>query len=195
MNIDECRVGESGSRTNANKAKDSNVNSMFGNTNLTETIIKDQGRFPSNLIIEENELNLSILEEKSKYFYSPKCSKVDRNEGLDDFEDKKGGGMSGTVDGSLLTGSGNVRNTMTKNNHPTVKPTDLMCYLIRLITPKDGTVLDPFNGSGSTGKSVMRENKLNNSNFKYIGIDLDQDYIDISKARIKHEMEKKKDDE
>jgi site-specific DNA-methyltransferase (adenine-specific) len=54
-----------------------------------------------------------------------------------------------------------------------------MRYLIRLITPKDGIVLDPFNGSGSTGKAAMLEGK------NYIGIDLSDDYIKISEARIK----------
>lgn len=157
LNIDGCRIGESGSRTNANKAKDSDVSSMFGNTKLTETVVKDQGRFPSNFIVEENELNLDILNDKMKYFYSPKCSKVDKNEGLEDF----------------------------KNTHPTVKPTDLMAYLCRLITPKGGTILDPFNGSGSTGKAAIREG------FNYIGVDLDQEYINISKARIEFEINKK----
>ena len=177
LNIDGCRIGDSGSRTNANKAKDSDVNSMFGNTKLTETVIKNQGRFPANLIIEENELNLSILEEKSKYFYSPKCSKTDRNEGLEAFEAFEAGV-------GALRDNGR-KSEPRKNNHPTVKPTDLMAYLCRLITPKGGTILDPFNGSGSTGKAAMREG------FNYIGIDLDQDYIDISKARIEFELSKK----
>ena len=72
------------------------------------------------------------------------------------------------------------------NIHSTVKPTDLMAYLVRLVTPKGGTVLDPFNGSGSTGKACVREN------FNYIGIDLSQEYLDISKARIEHELNKNK---
>ncbi len=66
-----------------------------------------------------------------------------------------------------------------------VKPTDLMAYLVRLVTPPNGTVLDPFNGSGSTGKACAREG------FDYIGIDLSQEYLDISKARIEYEIEKK----
>lgn len=64
------------------------------------------------------------------------------------------------------------------NKHPTVKPTDLMAYLCRLITPPGGTILDPFNGSGSTGKAAVREG------FQYIGIELDPEYVEISKARI-----------
>ena len=65
------------------------------------------------------------------------------------------------------------------NNHPTVKPTALMMYLIKLITPVGGTVLDPFNGSGSTGKAAMLLKQYN-----YIGIDLSAEYIKISKHRI-----------
>ena len=59
-----------------------------------------------------------------------------------------------------------------------------MQYLVRLVTPKNGTVLDPFNGSGSTGKAVMFENRERNKNYKYIGIDLSEEYLNISKHRI-----------
>ena len=61
-----------------------------------------------------------------------------------------------------------------------------MQYLVRLVTPKGGTVLDPFNGSGSTGKAVMYENKDRNANYKYIGIELTEDYLPIAKARIEY---------
>lgn len=120
----------------------------------------------------------------ARYFYCAKTSKRDRDEGLDEFELKTGGGMSGTADQTLLTGSGNIRNNLRKNTHPTVKPTSLMQYLVRLVTPKGGTVLDPFNGSGSTGKAVMYENKERNADYKYIGIELTKEYIPISVARI-----------
>lgn len=59
-----------------------------------------------------------------------------------------------------------------------------MQYLVRLVTPKGGTVLDPFNGSGSTGKATMIENAENNKEYKYIGIELTEEYLPISKARI-----------
>ena len=71
-----------------------------------------------------------------------------------------------------------------KNIHPTVKPTDLMQYLVRLVSPKGATILDPFNGSGSTGKATMYENKDRNADYKYIGIELTAEYLPISKARI-----------
>lgn len=78
--------------------------------------------------------------------------------------------------------SGNLR----KNTHPTVKPTELMQYLVRLVTPNGGVVLDPFNGSGSTGKAVIYENKERNKNYKYIGIELTEEYLPIAKARIEY---------
>jgi site-specific DNA-methyltransferase (adenine-specific) len=64
------------------------------------------------------------------------------------------------------------------NKHPTVKPTDLMCYLCRLVTPPGGVVLDPFTGSGSTGKAAMLEG------FRFIGIEREAEYVEIAKARI-----------
>jgi site-specific DNA-methyltransferase (adenine-specific) len=65
-----------------------------------------------------------------------------------------------------------------ENHHPTVKPTDLMRYLCRLVTPPSGIVLDPFMGSGSTGKAAMLEG------FAFVGIEREAEYIEIAKARI-----------
>ncbi|QHJ81099.1 MAG: hypothetical protein [Caudoviricetes sp.] len=70
------------------------------------------------------------------------------------------------------------------NTHPTVKPTDLMAYLCRLVTPPGGVVLDPFMGSGSTGKAAMREG------FRFIGIEMDESYLKIAEVRIAHEAGK-----
>ena len=67
------------------------------------------------------------------------------------------------------------------NNHPTVKPTALMSYLCRLITPTGGVVLDPYMGSGSTGKAAVREG------FSFVGCELDKDYFEIATARINYE--------
>lgn len=120
----------------------------------------------------------------ARYFYCAKASKKDRDEGLGKFIDKVGGGMIGTENQSLLTGSGNMRNNLRKNTHPTVKPMELMQYLIKLVTPKNGVVLDPFNGSGSTGKAIMFENRIANKNYKYVGIELNPEYLAISKARL-----------
>ena len=108
----------------------------------------------------------------ARFFYCAKANKKDRNEGLDGFEDVVAGGMQGRSDGSM----GSI--TMNKNHHPTVKPTDLMRYLCRLITPPNGTVLDPFTGSGSTGKAAVAEG------FSFIGVEQSEEYLAIAKARI-----------
>jgi site-specific DNA-methyltransferase (adenine-specific) len=124
----------------------------------------------------------------ARYFYCAKASKLDRDEGLEEFELRLGGCMNGTMQQSFPTGSGNIRNNMRHNNHPTVKPTSLMTYLVRLVSPKGSTILDPFNGSGSTGKAVIFENRSRNADYKYIGIELSDEYLAISKARIEYAM-------
>ena len=72
-----------------------------------------------------------------------------------------------------------------------------MQYLVRLVTPNNGIILDPFNGSGSTGKAVMYENKERHKNYKYIGIELTEEYLPISKARIEYicNLEEEKDNQ
>ena len=120
----------------------------------------------------------------SRYFYCAKASKKDRDDGLYEFEevvdcDRNPEAYSADT---AFNRSANAR----KNTHPTVKPTELMQYLIRLVTPAGGTVLDPFNGSGSTGKAVMWENRERLKNYKYVGIELTPEYLPISRARIEY---------
>lgn len=118
----------------------------------------------------------------SRYFYCAKASKKDRDEGLDTFiEEKVNDGRQTPIDNAFQRGE-----TLRKNTHPTVKPTELMQYLVRLVSPKGSTILDCFNGSGSTGKAVMYENKERNKNYKYIGIELTPEYLPIAKARIEY---------
>ena len=133
----------------------------------------------------------------SRFFYCPKASKKDRNEGLDNFTPKtdrqKGHGLDricGICGTSMLKPQDckcEEPDWITPpklNHHPTVKPTDLMRYLINLITPSNGVVLDPFMGSGSTGKAAVR------CGVNFIGIEKEQEYMDIAKARIEHEKNK-----
>lgn len=132
-----------------------------------------------------NDLGYNDSGSASRYFYCAKASKKDRDEGLEEFEDKKFYSTLNTKNGSgerLDGGTTPIR----KNTHPTVKPTELMQYLVRLVTPNNGAILDPFNGSGSTGKAVMYENKEKNKNYKYIGIELTEEYLPIAKARIEY---------
>lgn len=72
----------------------------------------------------------------------------------------------------------------------TVKPVELMQYLVRLVSPKGATILDIFNGSGSTGKAVAFENRERQANYKYIGIELDPEYCKISEMRIDYALNK-----
>ena len=117
----------------------------------------------------------------ARFFYCAKASKKDRDEGLDGFEEKDRHTMSGgecIAEGrTAAKGKASAR-----NNHPTVKPTALMQYLCRLITPAGGTVLDPYMGSGSTGKAALKEG------FDFIGCELDEDYYKIAQARITNEQ-------
>jgi DNA modification methylase len=115
----------------------------------------------------------------SRFFYVAKASKRDRNEGLEDLEAQR------HSDRELADGAGgdnprNRTNNAKQNFHPTVKPTELMRYLVKLITPPGGTVLDPFTGSGSTGKAAILEG------FDFIGIELTEDYWPIIEGRLKH---------
>ena len=121
----------------------------------------------------------------SRFFYCAKASKQDRNEGLEDFEYKRKADRK-KEDGKGGENPRNRTNTKKQNHHPTVKPTDLMRYLVRLVTPKNEIVLDCFMGSGSTGKACALEG------LSFVGIDLDKDYCEIAKARIDKALEDKR---
>jgi site-specific DNA-methyltransferase (adenine-specific) len=120
-------------------------------------------------------------------FYCAKASKSDRNEGLEELKEKQttgGGGGVGDYLNDVNSASGKYgsEKAPSKNHHPTVKPTALMQYLVRLVTPPKGIVLDPFAGSFSTGKACVKEG------FGFIGIDLMEEYYDIGIKRIEHEL-------
>lgn len=120
----------------------------------------------------------------SRFFYCAKASKQERNKGLENFEEKlqananfRPNHLEKALNGD--TGKPHGRYSPTANHHPTVKPVKLMQYLVRLITPKGGLCLDPFNGSGTTGIACKLEG------VNYIGIEREKEYCDISEARIK----------
>jgi len=112
----------------------------------------------------------------SRFFYVAKASKRDRNEGLEELEAK----TSSKFDGGSLPDYRGIDNREVKaqNFHPTVKPTDLMRYLIKLVTPAGGVVLDPFTGSGSTGKAALLDG------YRFIGIEMTADYLPIIEGRL-----------
>jgi site-specific DNA-methyltransferase (adenine-specific) len=115
----------------------------------------------------------------ARFFYCAKSSRRDRNEGCEGLEERVVERVGQMPDG-FVSSYGNVRNKPkpTANHHPTVKPTALMQYLCRLITPPGGKILDPFCGSGSTGKGAILEG------FRFIGIEQDAEYIEIARRRI-----------
>jgi len=118
----------------------------------------------------------------ARFFYCAKASKADRDAGLEHLPtvtaDPYGQHRGRRMDGNDTRIDGKAPATG-KNNHPTVKPTELMRYLCRLVTPAGGLVVDPFAGSGSTGKSAVMEG------FQFIGIELDPQYAAIAEARIR----------
>jgi hypothetical protein len=141
----------------------------------------------------------------SRFFYCPKANAKDRDSGIQTdakaLRATKGGARDFNARcascGKKFIGSPETicscDNPITdnqvfkrKNNHPTVKPTELMKYLIRLVTPKDGIVLDPFMGSGSTGKAAMQEGMW------FVGIEREKEYYEIAKQRIEYEADKRK---
>jgi len=113
----------------------------------------------------------------SRFFYVAKASKRDRNEGLEELPDGQIYPQNNSSERKELN---STASTKAKNFHPTVKPTTLMEYLIKLVTPPQGTVLDPFTGSGSTGKAAILQG------FDFIGIEMTEDYLPIIEGRLKH---------
>ena len=119
----------------------------------------------------------------ARFFYCAKASRDDRNDGceaMDQSQSTGGGGGIGDYLANVNSASGKFgsEKAPAKNHHPTVKPTDLMRYLCRLVTPAGGVVLDPFMGSGSTGRAALLEG------FRFIGIEREAQYMAIAQARI-----------
>jgi len=201
INIDGCRVGtEGGAKT---QGKDIRTESQSGAIGAYKSSpkIEGLGRFPANLIHDGSQQVLELFPETksgggdkhgrkpstfcastdweqfkgksaggdkgsaARFFYCPKASKKDRDEGLPTKSER--------LESFEIVG----------NNHPTVKPTALMQYLCRLITPTGGVVLDPYMGSGSTGKAAIKEG------FGFVGCELDQDYFLIASQRVKNELD------
>lgn len=119
----------------------------------------------------------------SRFFYTAKASRSERNAGLEGIDERKRDAGLHADQTSMNGGEGNPYNRGAKlvsNHHPTVKPLSLMRYLCRLITPPGGTVLDPFMGSGSTGCGAVQEG------FDFVGIEREEEYLEIARRRIDH---------
>jgi site-specific DNA-methyltransferase (adenine-specific) len=115
-----------------------------------------------------------LLGEPSRFFYVAKASKSEREAGLDGVATVEKPNGNKWTDQDYRTGRIAIR----ANHHPTVKPLALMRYLVRMVTPPGGVVLDPFMGSGSTGCAAVREG------FDFVGIDLTPEYVAIAQKRI-----------
>ena len=126
---------------------------------------------------KEERINLNDSGSAARFFYCAKASKKERNEGCEELEHRRHSDRK-KEDGVGGDNPRNRTNTLKQNFHPTVKPIKLMQYLVRLVTPKGGTVLDPFAGSGTTGiAAVMSERN-------YIMIEREKEYFEIMEARI-----------
>ena len=155
LNIDGCRINGAPWHRNDNGIGDRGMWAGLGQQHYREQ--HSSGRWPANVIFDEDAAR--ALDEQSggasRFFYVAKASKAEREAGLDSDGDRA-------------------------NHHPTVKPIELMRYLVRLVTPKGGTVLDTFMGSGSTGCAAMLEG------MDFIGIDITPEYVEIARRRILH---------
>lgn len=146
------------------------------------------GRWPANILFDEEAANL--LGENQRFFYVAKSSKSERNKGCEGLSkvalgvgDERPSGRSMQRLDQILSFGRNERKM--ENYHPTVKPIKLMEYLIRLITPPNGTVLDPFMGSGSTGVAAI------GLGFSFIGIEKEKEYMQIAESRMNSKAESK----
>ena len=149
LNIDGCRIEpDDNAKIRFRQVGSNGVADVLTRATTTTLYDPTSGRYPANVIHD------GLQEEWARYFYCPKTSTAEREESV--------------------TQNGHDRN----NTHPTVKPVELMRYLCRLVTPKGGTVLDPFMGSGSTGLAAKTEG------MEFIGIEREQEYFDIATDRI-----------
>lgn len=178
LNIDAARVPYEGPNDkpvpHGGKARQHKLNPGWMADNTGYNIIENPeinplGRFPSNVLGE--------IEGYQKFFYCPKVSRRERHTGFDTTDiptNPEGLWDEGVQYQERKQNLGSVG-----NNHPTVKPVALMRYLIQLITPANGTVLDPFTGSGSTGMAAVE------LGHRFIGCELDPDYVRIAETRIR----------
>ena len=176
LNVDGSRIGTGEGVVTFDRTKRKVEGNTYDLGTVTGLRESGQGRWPSNVILDE--YSAEILDEQSdasRFFYVAKASKRDRNEGLEGLPLRKSDQRS-----DVAAGLWAEMEAPKQNFHPTVKPTDLMRYLVKLVTPPNGTVLDPFTGSGSTGKAAILEG------FRFVGIELTEDYIPIIEGRLKH---------
>jgi site-specific DNA-methyltransferase (adenine-specific) len=176
INIDASLVGEGREKPRVQSAYSGSTVNVAGQRLAGKEYPDDRGRWPANVLhdgsIEVVESFPAEMRPAVRFFYSPKASREEREFGLEDMPTRQ------WVEGETCDMPQARALTKRRNHHPTVKPIDLMAWLCRLITPPNGTVLDPFMGSGSTGIAAVR------CAFGFVGIERDPEYFDIACRRI-----------
>ena len=180
INIDGCRVGTSDNLNGGfyRDSPDEYQAVCYGRHKRGGEFVQPTGRWPANLIHDGSDEVVGLFpNDAARFFYCAKASKKDRDEGCEGLEERLAMRYGEKAQGPLPQQTPS-KPVAQRNHHPTVKPTDLMRYLCRLVTPPGGIVLDPFMGSGSTGKAAMLEG------FRFIGIEREAEYVEIARARI-----------
>ncbi len=179
LNIDGCRIGKEQTYT-VRSGRSDNASSFNAFGKPPGRYANPPGRFPSNVLLDE--VAADQLDEQSGDTAS--SSAVRRNgefqsvaKGAETAHETSGHADFGGASRFFYTGKASSSDRGRTNEHPTVKPTDLMAYLVRLVTPPGGVVLDPFSGSGSTRKAAHAEG------FRCIGIELSEEYAQQSVNR------------
>ena len=184
INIDACRVGTDDKLERVQGSnKDTSTPNAPNNGHVSE--LQTQGRFPANLIHDGSQEVLDLFPETKSGSLKAghkRGSGITSYDGGGGVVQKDYGNDQGSAARFFYCAKASKKDRDEGNHHPTVKPTALMQYLCRLITPAGGTVLDPFMGSGSTGKAAVREG------FDFVGCELDADYYAIATARIEAEQ-------
>jgi site-specific DNA-methyltransferase (adenine-specific) len=151
------------------------------NTLSEAPVVRTEGRWPANVIHDGSEEVLEYFGEPQRFFYCAKASKSERNAGLEGLPIQHSSEVTGRKPGSAGAQNGGyagMTETPRANIHPTVKPIALMRYLVKLVTPPNGTVLDPFLGSGTTAVAAILEG------FNWMGCEMTEDYWPIIEARV-----------
>ena len=176
LNIDGSRV-ETTEKLSIGSNNRQNALVNFGMKDNKETQEQNlQGRWPANVIHDGSEEVLEYFGEPQRFFYCAKASKSERNAGLERLPERNNAERDGRTSG--LNSAGHQKPTISQNFHPTVKPIALMRYLVKLVTPPNGTVLDPFLGSGTTAVAAILEG------FNWMGCEMTEDYWPIIEARV-----------
>ena len=176
LNIDGSRV-ETTEKLSIGSNNRQNALVNFGMKDNKETQEQNlQGRWPANVIHDGSEEVLEYFGEPQRFFYCAKASKSERNAGLERLPERNNAERDGRTSG--LNSAGHQKPTISQKFHPTVKPIALMRYLVKLVTPPNGTVLDPFLGSGTTAVAAILEG------FNWMGCEMTEDYWPIIEARV-----------